>query len=447
MVPQCADDHLVRHDCDAARRVGVARQRLERGDEGRRRKNVEDVASSPGLRNARSSRRGGLASRHAREASIQRHHARVRAAKQGRRFGRSLFLPPSLDDVGVHRVAATRRSRRSATSSCQSSADGASSPTTTPRDASARRAVAIARVSIRTGHGFGPPGRASRRGGRRGPVRSFCGRRAVENTGRRVKARLRTASLWDSERLSSVSGARGGRCGWCSARWAPSVRAATVVAGTAVGYGTMLGSTPAPCSCGSPERRESSSPRRPHRNHALVREATRREAYDRLAESFDEEIEWHELGRAASSLCGGGCCASSRVTCWKSPRGACLARAATPKRKKSRTSSVFRVALRPSSPRSRPLVRASDLSPPRTLSFPNQDRPQLGVLPPRRAAHRDGLFRADGGGVPAKAEKAEYVAPAARSSVRKKTLQRRTARRARRLRETSRTAVFMIVRP
>jgi hypothetical protein len=70
--------------------------------------------------------------------------------------------------------------------------------------------------------------------------------------------------------------------------------AATVVAGTAVGYGTMLGSTPAPCSCGSPERRESSAsataPKSP-----LVREATRREAYDRLAESFDEEIEWHEL--------------------------------------------------------------------------------------------------------------------------------------------------------
>jgi hypothetical protein len=70
--------------------------------------------------------------------------------------------------------------------------------------------------------------------------------------------------------------------------------AATVVTGTAVGYGTMLGSTPAPCSCGSPERRESSAsataPKSP-----LVREATRREAYDRLAESFDEEIEWHEL--------------------------------------------------------------------------------------------------------------------------------------------------------
>ena len=70
--------------------------------------------------------------------------------------------------------------------------------------------------------------------------------------------------------------------------------AATVVAGTAVGYGTMLGSTAAPCSCSSPERRASSASATASKS-PLVREATRREAYDRLAESFDEEIEWHEL--------------------------------------------------------------------------------------------------------------------------------------------------------
>jgi hypothetical protein len=70
--------------------------------------------------------------------------------------------------------------------------------------------------------------------------------------------------------------------------------AATVVAGTAVGYGTMLGSTAAPCSCSSPERRASSASATASKS-PLVREATRREAYDRLAESFDEEIEWHEF--------------------------------------------------------------------------------------------------------------------------------------------------------
>lgn len=70
--------------------------------------------------------------------------------------------------------------------------------------------------------------------------------------------------------------------------------AATVVAGTAVGYGTMLGSTAAPCSCSSHERRASSASATASKS-PLVREATRREAYDRLAESFDEEIEWHEF--------------------------------------------------------------------------------------------------------------------------------------------------------
>ena len=216
--------------------------------------------------------------------------------------------------------------------------------------------------------------------------------------------------------------------------------AATVVAGTAVGYGTMLGSTTAPCSCGSPERRESSAsataPKSP-----LVREATRREAYDRLAESFDEEIEWHELMSGIKLM---------RWWMLRQLKGdvlevaaGCVPRASDhTETKKSRRPSVRRRRAR-----DRSSARLTSLRL-RTLSFPNQDRPQLGVLPPRRAAHRDGLLRADGGGVPSESREGR-VRRARRDVVgeKKKNTQRRTARRARRLRETSRTAVFMIVRP
>ena len=114
VVPQCADDHLV-HTARRGR-VRVARQRLERGDEGPTQEvEVRRVVPGPAQRGGRDGR-SGVATRVS-SGSIQRHHARVRAAKQGRRFGRSLFLPPSLDDVGVHRVAVTRHRPIGASSS------------------------------------------------------------------------------------------------------------------------------------------------------------------------------------------------------------------------------------------------------------------------------------------------------------------------------------------
>ena len=70
--------------------------------------------------------------------------------------------------------------------------------------------------------------------------------------------------------------------------------AATVVTGTAVGYGTMLGATSTPCQCPSHERRGSSTAATTS-SAPQVAEATRRGAYDRLAKSFDDQIEWHEL--------------------------------------------------------------------------------------------------------------------------------------------------------
>jgi len=70
--------------------------------------------------------------------------------------------------------------------------------------------------------------------------------------------------------------------------------AATVVTGAAMGYGTMLGAAPTPCRCGTPDRRDGSSSATSS-SSPLVEEATRRDAYDRLARSFDDEIEWHEL--------------------------------------------------------------------------------------------------------------------------------------------------------
>jgi len=235
-----------------------------------------------------------------------------------------------------------------------------------------------------------PPGRASRRGGRRGPVRSFCGRWAVERKYRSSRKRHDFASVFLGQRTSFVSFGR--------ARWPMRLvfgalgafgAAATVVAGTAVGYGTMLGSTPAPCSCGSPERRESSAsataPKSP-----LVREATRREAYDRLAESFDEEIEWHELMSGIKLM---------RWWMLRQLKGDVLEVAAGCVPRASDHTETKKLFVRRRRARDRSSARLTSLRL-RTLSFPNQDRPQLGVLPPRRAAHRDGLLRADGGGVP-----------------------------------------------
>ena len=301
-----------------------------------------------------------------------------------------------------------------------------------------------------------PPGRASRRGGRRGLVRSFCGRWAVERKYRSSRKRHDFASVVLGQRTSFVSFGR--------ARWPMRLvfgalgafgAAATVVAGTAVGYGTMLGSTPAPCSCGSPERRESSAsataPKSP-----LVREATRREAYDRLAESFDEEIEWHELVSGIKLMrwwmlrqlkgdvleVAAGCVPrASDHTETKNRSHAC---------KKSRTSSIFRVALRPSSPRSRPLVRASDLSPPPN-AFVSESGPAAtwrttppACGSPRRIAPRRWWRCAE-----RKPRGPSTSRPRLRHQKEKKNTERRMAGRARRRREKSRTAVrvWRAVRP
>ena len=71
--------------------------------------------------------------------------------------------------------------------------------------------------------------------------------------------------------------------------------AATVVTGTAVGDGTMLGASGSPCQCTTHERRLNSSHSTSSSSQMVVKEATRRDAYDTLAKSFDSEIEWHEL--------------------------------------------------------------------------------------------------------------------------------------------------------
>ena len=78
--------------------------------------------------------------------------------------------------------------------------------------------------------------------------------------------------------------------------------AAAALMGTAVGYGTMLGAAPRPCPhCdggkggGVVARRAVRDGTGVSARGAVVDEAVRREAYDGLADRFDEEIEWHEF--------------------------------------------------------------------------------------------------------------------------------------------------------
>ena len=78
--------------------------------------------------------------------------------------------------------------------------------------------------------------------------------------------------------------------------------AAAALMGTAVGYGTMLGAAPRPCPhCdggkggGVVDRRAVRDGTGVSARGAVVDEAVRREAYDGLADRFDEEIEWHEF--------------------------------------------------------------------------------------------------------------------------------------------------------
>lgn len=72
--------------------------------------------------------------------------------------------------------------------------------------------------------------------------------------------------------------------------------AAAAVTGAAVGYGYMLGSVPKPCpQCDGEKRRGDARGVVSANSGSCVDEALRRRAYDGLADSFDDEIEWHEL--------------------------------------------------------------------------------------------------------------------------------------------------------
>ena len=72
--------------------------------------------------------------------------------------------------------------------------------------------------------------------------------------------------------------------------------AVAAVTGTAVGYGYMLGSAPKPCPhCDGEKRRGDARGTVSANSGSCVDEALRRRAYDGLADSFDDEIEWHEL--------------------------------------------------------------------------------------------------------------------------------------------------------
>ena len=83
--------------------------------------------------------------------------------------------------------------------------------------------------------------------------------------------------------------------------------AATAAMGAAVGYGYMLGSVPRQCpNCDEHKRLNAlaavtaDGKKKVHVNgitasSAAVDEAHRRRAYDEIASSFDEELEFHEL--------------------------------------------------------------------------------------------------------------------------------------------------------
>ena len=268
VVPQRADDHLIH----AARRggVGVARQRLGRGDEGPAQEvEVRRVVPGPAQRGGRDGR-SGVATRVSR-GSLQRHDARVRAAKHGGRFRRSLFLPPALDDVGFHRVAATRHRPIGASLSRPRLYSGLRSACTTPVKASASDARGHrTRLDTRRSLLPRPPGRASRCGGRRGPARSDWETKIPVVAFRESR---RSFSLVG--RLLSVSGARGWRCGWYSARWAPSARPRPWSRGPRWGT-ARCSARPRRRARAVPPSAARPQPRRPHRNHPSC--AKRRDA-------------------------------------------------------------------------------------------------------------------------------------------------------------------------
>ena len=78
--------------------------------------------------------------------------------------------------------------------------------------------------------------------------------------------------------------------------------AAAAVMGAAVGYGTMLGRMPRECPhCAgedgtrAPRSKASIASSGVTAGGTAVEEALRRKAYDALAPTFDDELEWHEF--------------------------------------------------------------------------------------------------------------------------------------------------------
>lgn len=182
--------------------------------------------------------------------------------------------------------------------------------------------------------------------------------------------------------------------------------AATAAMGAAVGYGYMLGSVPTACThCANthPNQRDQqhhlanrSSARSKVASSsataAAVDEAHRRRAYDSLAKSFDEEIEWHELFTGIKLM---------RWWMMRQAKGDTLEVAAGYENKNEDPShtappsiTITQHHLDITFPPTLPSPSPS--SPPSALS---QDRPQLPVLPGRHAAHSHGQLQRDGGGV------------------------------------------------
>ena len=79
--------------------------------------------------------------------------------------------------------------------------------------------------------------------------------------------------------------------------------AAAAVMGAAVGYGTMLGTMPRECPhCAGEDGTRAPRSKAPSiassgitAGGTAVEEALRRKAYDALAPTFDDELEWHEF--------------------------------------------------------------------------------------------------------------------------------------------------------
>ena len=241
--------------------VSVSRGRGSSAATKVRRKKSRYVASSPGLRNAGGAT-GGLASRHASRVARSRDTTLVYAprSKAGALAGLCFFLPRSTTSVSI---ASPRLDiARSASPRHVRDSNRSSAYRRHPSTHLLPTRVAIARVSIRTGH-LSRVHRVARRVV--AAVEVPCAPSA-EGGQSKIPVVATSHSLWDSERLSSVSSARGGRCGWCSARWAPSVRPRPWSRGPRWGT-ARCSARPRRRARAVPPSAVSHQPRRPHRNH------------------------------------------------------------------------------------------------------------------------------------------------------------------------------------